>query len=304
MSRPVSLSTARGDILYIHGRTGDYLEPATGQPRMNILDMAREGLRVDLAAALRQAALQEAPVVHEGVRVRANGHFISVRLSVAKLSDPAAIRGLLLVAFQTQPSREPAPPARKPAGRPAKAPPSRVQELEHELLYVKETLQSTVEELETSNEEFKSTNEELQSTNEELQSANEELETSKEEMQSLNEELQTVNAQLQAKVDDLDRTSDDMLNLLNSTAVATVFLDQELRIKRYTPEATKLVKPHPFGHRPAHRRPGAQSALRGTPGRCRRGAAHPGLQGKGGADPGRRMAPGAHRALPHDGQRH
>jgi two-component system, chemotaxis family, CheB/CheR fusion protein len=232
----------RGDILYIHGRTGDYLEPAAGQPRLNILDMAREGLRMDLAAALRRAAGQGDPVVHEGVRVRSNGDFIAVRLVVLKLTEPESIRGLLLVAFQTEPVAERRPPARKPAGRPAKGPPGRAVELEHELQYVKETLQSTVEELETSNEELKSTNEELQSTNEELQSANEELETSKEEMQSLNEELQTVNAQLQAKVDDLALTADDMLNLLNSTELATIFLDQDLHIKRFTPEATKLVK--------------------------------------------------------------
>jgi two-component system CheB/CheR fusion protein len=231
----------RGDILYIHGRTGDYLEPATGQPRLNILDMAREGLRIDLGAALRRAAGQDAPVVHEGVRVKSNGDAITVRLAVTKISEPESIRGLLLVAFQNEPAREKPLPARKPARRPAKAPPGRTLRLEHELQYVKETLQSTVEELETSNEELKSTNEELQSTNEELQSANEELETSKEEMQSLNEELQTVNAQLQAKVDDLARTSDDMQNLLNSTEIAAIFLDQNLRIKRFTPEATKIV---------------------------------------------------------------
>jgi len=232
----------RGDILYIHGRTGDYLEPATGQPRLNILDMAREGLRIDLASALRRAAGQDTPVVHDGVRVKTNGDSIAVRLAVTKLREPESIRGLLLVAFQTEPAAEKRLPARKAAARSAKPPPGRILNLEHELQYVKETLQSTVEELETSNEELKSTNEELQSTNEELQSANEELETSKEEMQSLNEELQTVNAQLQAKVDDLGRTSDDMQNLLNSTEVATIFLDQELRVKRFTPEATKLVK--------------------------------------------------------------
>jgi two-component system, chemotaxis family, CheB/CheR fusion protein len=232
----------RGDILYIHGRTGDYLEPATGQPRLNVLDMAREGLRTDLATALRRAAGQGTPVVHEGVRVRSNGDFIAVRLAVMKLTEPESIRGLLLVTFQTEPAAEKRSSPRTPPSRPAKTPPGRLVELEHELQHVKETLQSTVEELETSNEELKSTNEELQSTNEELQSANEELETSKEEMQSLNEELQTVNAQLQAKVDDLALTSDDMQNLLNSTELATLFLDQNLRIKRFTPEVTKLVK--------------------------------------------------------------
>jgi len=233
----------RGDILYIHGRTGDYLEPATGQPRLNILEMAREGLRIELPSALRRAATQKGEVVHDGVRVKTNGHFASVRLTVLKLAEPESVRGLFLVTFKTEPELELPKPTGKPARRNAKSSfLGRVPELERELQYTKETLQSTVEELQTSNEELKSTNEELQSTNEELQSANEELETSKEEMQSLNEELQTVNAQLQGKLDDLAQANDDMQNLLNSTAIATIFLDQKLHIKRFTSEATKLVK--------------------------------------------------------------
>jgi two-component system CheB/CheR fusion protein len=96
--------------------------------------------------------------------------------------------------------------------------------------------------MQTSQEELKSTNEELQSTNEELQSTNEELTTSKEEMQSLNEELQTVNAELQSKVDDFSRVNNDMKNLLNSTDIATLFLDKELNIRRFTNQATKIFK--------------------------------------------------------------
>ncbi len=230
----------RGDILHIHGRTGDYLEPATGQPRWNILEMAREGLRLELPAALRQAAAQKGEVVHEALRVKTNGGFAAVRLTVAKLTDPEAVRGLFLVTFRTEPV------VKRPAGKaprhPARPLPGGAPELERELRYTRETLQRTVEELQTSNEELKSTNEELQSTNEELQSANEELETSKEEMQSLNEELQTVNAQLQGKLDNLSQANDDMQNLLNSTSIATIFLDQKLHIKRFTAEATKLVK--------------------------------------------------------------
>ncbi len=230
----------RGDILYIHGRTGDFLEAAAGQPRLNILEMAREGLRSDLSAALRRAASQQGEVVHEGVRVKTNGDFSSVRLTVVKLAEPEMLRGLILVMFQIEPEVKP-PPAQKAVRGTVRPSPHTVSALERELQYTKETLQSTVEELETSNEELKSTNEEMQSTNEELQSVNEELETSKEEMQSLNEELQTVNAQLQAKVEDLGQANDDMQNLLNSMEIATIFLDQNLKIKRFTAEATKLV---------------------------------------------------------------
>jgi two-component system CheB/CheR fusion protein len=230
----------RGDILYIHGRTGDYLEPPTGQPRMNILEMAREGLRLELPALLRRAGAQAGEVVHEGVRVKANGDFIRVNITVSKISEPEAVRGLLLVTFKPVSGPESPPARRSKRQRPQSS--TRAQELERELQYTKESLQSTVEELETSNEELKSTNEELQSTNEELQSTNEEMETSKEEMQSLNEELQTVNAQLQGKVDELAQASSDMQNLLNSTEIATIFLDNNLKIKRFTSEAKTLVK--------------------------------------------------------------
>ena len=228
----------RGDIFYIHGRTGDYLEPATGHPRLNILEMAREGLRLELPSALRRAATAKGEVVYEGVRVKTNGDFSSVRLAVTRLVEPESVRGLFLVTFETEPRN----PKSKAAHRRTKTPAGRVPELERELQYTRETLQGTVEELQTTNEELKSTNEELQSTNEELQSTNEELETSREEMQSLNEELQTVNAQLQGKLDDLAQANDDMTNLLNSTAIATIFLDEKLHIKRFTAEATKLVK--------------------------------------------------------------
>jgi len=120
--------------------------------------------------------------------------------------------------------------------------PDEIEQLEQELFFTKESLRATIEELETSNEELKSTNEELQSTNEELQSSNEELETAKEEMQSLNEELNTVNSELQNKVASLSEANDDMQNLLNSTDIATIFLDCNLKIKRFTRQAKVIIK--------------------------------------------------------------
>jgi two-component system CheB/CheR fusion protein len=228
----------RGTIIYIHGRTGAFLEPAEGQPRNNVLEMARQGLLRPLTAALRQAAAERRDIVRKNISVKTNGDHTRVNLSVSRIEEPEPLRGLLLVSISptpAEPAPEPAPRARNEEERT-----TRVDELEHELQYTRESLQSTIEELETSNEELKSTNEELQSTNEELQSTNEELETSKEEMQSLNEELNTVNTEMQAKVEELSRATDDMQNLLNSTQVATVFLDAQMNVKRYTEPAREL----------------------------------------------------------------
>jgi two-component system CheB/CheR fusion protein len=233
------LVDGQGAIVYIHGRTGAYLEPAEGQhPRHNVLEMAREGLGPPLANALRKAAEKKEEVVRRNLRVKTNSEFTQIDLSVTKIEEPEAIRGLFLVTMRPtgvkQASKSPKE-KKEQRGRP-----DREQELDEELRFTKESLQTTIEELETSNEELKSANEELQSTNEELQSTNEELETSKEELQSLNEELTTVNVELQSKLDDLARSSDDMQNLLNSTRVAVIFLDEDLNVKRYTEEAKGL----------------------------------------------------------------
>jgi two-component system, chemotaxis family, CheB/CheR fusion protein len=231
-----ALVNERGDVHYIHGRTGAWLEPAAGQPRWNILDMAREGLPLELSSAMREAATQTAVVMRKGIRVRSNGHFAHLDLSVCKLQVPESLRGLLLVTFEACPSpAQPAPVQSGPAHSPVHN-----EKLESELRHARQSLQGTVEALQTSNEELKSTNEELQSANEELQSANEEMETSKEELQSLNEELSTINAEMESKIAEMARLTDDMQNLLNSTEIATVFLDRDLKIKRYTEHARQL----------------------------------------------------------------
>jgi two-component system CheB/CheR fusion protein len=237
----------RGEIVYIHGRTGAYLEPAPGQPTLILLNMAREGLRYDLAAALHEVADKEIPVKRQGVRVKTNGSYVKVDLTVKRVHDPEPLRGLLLVTFVPQ-TEEATLPSKAKGSKNAKQRrggtfrPGLVQELQ----YTKQRLQHTIEEHQTANEELKSTNEELQSTNEELQSTNEELETSKEELQSLNEELMTVNAELQGKMNELSDVNDDLDNLLNSLEIAleiaTIFLDHDLNIKRFTPEAKRVVK--------------------------------------------------------------
>jgi two-component system CheB/CheR fusion protein len=236
---PCVFVDARGQVIYTHGRTGKYLELAPGHASFDVLEMAREGIRRELAAAMRKARAQKRQVSLGGLQIKFNGASQDIALTVKPVRGAESTGELLMIVFEDMAPRHKRL-NRTRADYPPKAA-QRISQLEQELKYSQEHLQTTIEELETSNEELKSSNEELQSTNEELQSTNEELETSKEELQSLNEELVTVNAELQGKIEELSRTNDDMKNLLDSTRIATVFLDGQLRIKRFTSEATKII---------------------------------------------------------------
>ncbi len=237
------LLTARGDILYLHGRTGRYLEPAPGEASMNALKMAREGLRPALTSSLHKASTQRDPVSVTGLRVKTNGAFTTVDLTVLAVAPGAAAvddQRLFLAVLEDSVTRHTDDEASASPDAAATTD-ARVAALQSELHAKEEYLRSSIEELETSNEELKSANEEMQSVNEELQSANEELETSKEELQSVNEELATVNSELQSKLADLARAGNDMSNLLASTDIGTIFVDHRLVIQRFTPSVTQVI---------------------------------------------------------------
>ena len=237
---PAVFINEQGDVVYIHGRTGKYLEPPAGKANINIFAMAREGLKIELPSAIREAKTQKKTITLKGIKVKTNGDFQTINLTVKPVVQLGIQQPLYMLVFEnvTMPPKE-----EKSISSQARSS-SRLKdiniELENELKHTKELLQKTSEEMQLSQEELKSTNEEMQSTNEELQSTNEELSSSKEEMQSLNEEMMTVNAELQVKVDELTLSNSDMKNLLNRTEIATVFLDDELNIRRFTPEATGI----------------------------------------------------------------
>jgi two-component system CheB/CheR fusion protein len=237
---PAALTTETGDILFISGRTGKYLEPAMGKANLNIFAMAREGLQMELSLAYRKALSRPGPVEVAGLKVGTNGGTQALDLVVQVLAGPDGLQGHVMVVFKDQPT----PPKAGSRQRSKTLPDAerRIAELELELRGRMEELNSAQEEMQTAQEELKATNEELQSTNEELQSTNEELTTSKEELQSMNEELQTINAEQQAKVDELSNTNNDMRNLLDATDIATLFLDEHLNVRRYTSGATRLFK--------------------------------------------------------------
>ena len=255
-----ALVSERGEILYLHGRTGAYLEPAPGESSVNILKMAREGLRRELASALHAAVKQHELVRRLGLRVKTNGDFVTVDVTIAPLPAASGAPGepaLYVIVFeeaQAQPERatDGGAPSVFAEGAGDAAVDARVEALAQELRTKDEYLQTTIEELETSNEELQSSNEEMQSVNEELQSTNEELETAKEELQSVNEELATVNAELQTRVVDLSRANNDMINLM--AGIGTIFVDHQLRVTRFTPSVTAVINliagdvGRPLGH--------------------------------------------------------
>jgi len=251
------LVNGRGEILHIHGRTGCFLEPAPGSPGMNILAMAREGLRRKLTTALHRAGIRKEPVSYRGLRIRINGSSIIANLTVRPIARGANDaqagcqdhqtadlgKSLFLVLLEEIPpdSMIPGTLSNDRAGPPTGDAESRITLLEQELRAKEEYLQTTLEKMEASNKELRSTNEELQAVNEELQSTNEEMETSKEELQSVNEELATVNAELHAKVTDLSRANNDLNNLMAGTGIGSIFVDHQLRITRFTPAATQVI---------------------------------------------------------------
>ncbi|MEI8354684.1 MAG: chemotaxis protein CheB [Deltaproteobacteria bacterium] len=258
-----ALVNGQGDILYLHGRTGMYLEPPPGEVGINnILKMAREGLRRELSIALYKASAGKEVVRCTGLRVKTNGDFTLVNLTIRPVvTGPATTleAPLYLVILEDTPALPPLQEELSKQGADPNAPAkltadARIAVLKKELRAKEEYLQTANEELETSNEELKSSNEEMQSVNEELQSTNEELETSKEELQSVNEELATVNNELQTKVTDLSRANNDMNNLLAGTGIGTVFVDHQLRILRFTPAVTRFINliltdvGRPLGH--------------------------------------------------------
>ena len=241
-SPPCAVINENLEVVYFSTRTSRFLEPPVGEPSRNILKMAREELRPALRAAIHKAQKDQETVVYENQKINSGDGEQSFQLRVEPIVDPASAKGLSLVIFEPS-GKYIAPPLVEKRTLRAKNDDAKdvlIQQLEEQLQITNDELQSSIERMETSNEELKSSNEELMSMNEEFQSTNEELETSKEELQALNEELVTVNAELESKVEEVSQANNDMENLLNSSEIAIIFLDNQLRIKRYSPAMAKI----------------------------------------------------------------
>jgi len=237
---PAVLVDAAGQIQHIHGQVDRFLELPSGRASLNVVEMAREGLRAPLTSALRELQKSKGRIVERTARVKGNRGWHALRIEVGRIEDRRLPRPLLLISFEPA-RRSAARPAAKSAGRPRGRRSDPRTQLEEELQHTRQDLQRTIDDLQSANEELASANEEVQSVNEELQSSNEELQTSKEETQSLNEELQTVNAELTQKLQAFEQANDDLLNLIHSIEIATIFLDQSLRVKRFTPRARSVA---------------------------------------------------------------
>ena len=224
---------AEGDVLYIHGHTGRYLELAPGEPSGSIFKMARDGLRRELSSGVRKVVLHGESVRYEHLRIRANDDTALVNLTIEPLSGAEAVKGTMLVIFEDVIVVDDLVAAANQ--EPLAMREQRIADMDRELTAQEEYLRSAVEELGVSNEE-------MQSANEELQSTNEELETSREELQSVNEELITVNSELGQKIAELSHANDDMNNMLAGTDIGTLFVDRQQLIQRFTPRVTEILR--------------------------------------------------------------
>lgn len=244
-SPPCVVINEKFEIIYFSTRTSRYLEPPVGEPTHNILKMAKDELRPALRAAIHKALSEQQVTIYQGLKLVTEIGEETLELRVEPITQPLSAKGLALVIFEPSELVKHAEMpiktgSREPLKKDVINQNQMVQQLEEQLRITNEQLQSTVEQMETANEELKSSNEELMSMNEEFQSTNEELETSKEELQALNEELVTVNAELQNKVDELSQANADLQNFLAGTDIATIFLDRQFQVKRFSPAMAKL----------------------------------------------------------------
>ncbi|MFO0930208.1 MAG: chemotaxis protein CheB [Gemmataceae bacterium] len=226
-------------VLQFRGRTGPYLEPASGMASLDLFRMLREGLLAEVRSALLQAKTDNAPVVRENLRVSDNGTARQVQVEVIPFRvPPSGVRFFLVLFVDPGETR---PPLERPVPTAVTVTPAEqlVSQMQQEVSALREYLQSVIEEQESTNEELKSANEEILSANEELQSTNEELQTAKEEAQSANEELATVNEELRHRNAELARVNNDLMNLLSGVSIPIVMVSRDLRVRRFTPLAEK-----------------------------------------------------------------
>ena len=229
------------DVVQFRGRTGAYLEAPPGQPQLNVLRMARDGLASALPLAVQRARQSNASVRQDDVIVHDHGREQRFRLEVVPLRSQASAKRHFLVMFEPAATR-PTPSPRRAPGKLRLQEREELERLRQELDAAKEYVNSVVAQHLATSEELGITNEELQSTNEELQSTNEELQTAKEELQSTNEELETVNEELQRGNVDLREANDDLVNVLASVDIAIIIVDAERHVRRFTPKARAVMK--------------------------------------------------------------